>query len=140
VSTAVSTSTIDGHPGNVTRRIRAVIRRAHKRGLVATFTTDGSHAPGSWHKVILGRNRLGHAVDVGFTQRGIDRLSPHQRRRILIDFQTSEYKRAKRLRWRTYKELLGPHDGLCILQGQPVGLVNGTALENAHDNHVHVAR
>jgi hypothetical protein len=133
-------STIDGHPGNVTRRIKYVIRRAHKRPLVATATTDGSHAAGSWHKIIRGRNRRGRAVDVGFTQRDLARLSPHERRRILIDFQTSEYKRAKRLGWRTYKELLGPHDGLCILQGRPVRLVNGTAVENAHDNHVHVAR
>jgi hypothetical protein len=133
-------TTFDGHPGNVTRRVRAVISRAHKHGLVVTSTTDGGHADWSWHKVILGRNRLGHAVDVGFSQRDIDRLSPHQRRRRLIEFQTAEYKRAKRLLWRSYKELLGPHDGLCILQGRPVGLVNGTVLENAHDNHVHVAR
>jgi hypothetical protein len=113
-------STIDGHPSNVTRRVKYVIRRAHKHGLVVTSTTDGGHAD--------------------FTQHDIDHLSPHERRRRLIDFQTSEYKRARRLGFRTYKELLGPHDGLCILQGRPVGLVNGTALENQHDNHVHVAR
>jgi hypothetical protein len=133
-------STIDGHPSNVTRRVKYVIRRAHKHGLVVTSTTDGGHADFSWHKIVLGRNRRGHAVDVGFTQHDIDHLSPHERRRRLIDFQTSEYKRARRLGFRTYKELLGPHDGLCILQGRPVGLVNGTALENQHDNHVHVAR
>jgi hypothetical protein len=130
----------DGHPSHVTRRIRRVIRRAHRHGLVVTATTDGAHAPSSWHLIIPGRNRRGRAVDLGFSRHDLATLPGHTRRRILIDFQSAEYQRAKRYGWRTYLELLGPKDGLCILQGRPVGLVNGTALENAHDNHVHVAR
>jgi hypothetical protein len=133
-------TTFDGHPGNVTRRVRAVISRAHKHGLVVTATTDGAHAPFSWHTVLRGRNHLGHAVDLGFSAADLARLAPHERRRRLVAFQEAEYKRAKRLGWRSYKELLGPKDSLCVLQGRPVDLVNGTVLENQHDNHVHVAR
>jgi hypothetical protein len=105
-----------------------------------TFTTDGSHAPGRGTRSSSAATGSATPSTSASPSATSTRLSPHERRRILIDFQTSEYKRAKRLGWRTYKELLGPHDGLCILQGRPVGLVNGTALENAHDNHVHVAR
>jgi hypothetical protein len=118
----------DGRPGNVTRRIRSVIRRAHKHGLTVTATTNGTHASGSWHYVIRGRNTKGHAVDLA---------GPRNR---MEAFQRSEYARAKRYRFRTYKEIIGPLNGLIVLQGRPTGLVEGTALEQAHDTHVHVAR
>jgi hypothetical protein len=39
---------IDGHPSNVSRRVKATIRRAHKHGLVVTATTDPPQgAPGA---------------------------------------------------------------------------------------------
>lgn len=127
----------DGHRGNITRRLRPVIRRAHRAGLVVTTTTDGVHAAGSWHYVIRGRNTVGRAVDFGLPGPLVGTMKGA---RMLEAFQRAEYTRARRLRFRTYLEVIGPINGLCVLQGRPAGLVEGTALEQAHDNHVHVAR
>ncbi len=130
----------NGHPTNVNRRIRATIRRAAKHDLVVTSTTDGGHSRGSWHYVIPGRNREGCAVDFGFTAANLHRFSADQRRAKMVAFQRAEYARARRMRFLGWMELIGPENGLCILQGRPAGLAEGTALEQAHDNHVHIAR
>jgi hypothetical protein len=133
-------SSIDGHPGNITRRVRAVIRRAHKHGLVVTATTDGTHAQSSWHAPMKGRNAKGCAVDLGFTAHDLAKLTPEQRRRKLVAFQLAEYRYAKRFRFRTYLELLGPDTDYVLLRGQRADLVKGSPLEIQHRNHVHVAR
>lgn len=67
VGTFVS-SMLDGHPGNITDRVKRVIALAYKfadaRGYVCTVTatTDGRHAPGSFHNP----TPLGRAVDLIF--------------------------------------------------------------------------
>lgn len=129
--------TYDGHPGNVSRRIRYVIRRAHKAGLIVTATTDGTHARGSWHYIVRGRNRRGRGVDLGLPSREV---GTEYGQRKLEAFQRAEYKRARRLGFRTWLEIIGPVNGLVVLAGRPAGLTEGTVLEQAHDNHVHVAR
>lgn len=59
---------LDGHPGNIADSVKRVIGAAYKfaeqRGTVCTVTatTDGTHAPNSWHFP----NPLGHAVDLIF--------------------------------------------------------------------------
>lgn len=127
----------DGHPHNVIRRLRPVIRRAHRAGLIVTATTDGTHAKASWHKILPGRNKLGHAVDFGLPAQLVGTDVGYSR---LVRFQHAELRRAKRLRYRTYKEILGPDNAACVLAGRPCTLVEHSALEDQHDNHVHVAR
>jgi hypothetical protein len=137
---------IDGHPSNVSRRVKATIRRAHKHGLVVTATTDppqgapGHHSSGSWHYRLKGRNAKGCAVDLGFTANDVARLTPDQRRRKLVAFQLAEYRYAKRLRFRSWEELLGPQTDFVLLSGKRTDLVPGSPLEIQHRNHVHVAR
>jgi lysozyme len=106
----------------------------------ATATTDGIHAQSSWHAPMKGRNAKGCAVDLGFTAHDLAKLTAEQRRRKLVEFQLAEYRYAKRLRFRTYLELLGPRDDIALLAGKRTDLVNGSPLENQHDTHVHVAR
>jgi lysozyme len=137
---------IDGHPDNVTRRVRATIRRAHEAGLVATATTDpppntpGAHAAGSWHYPMKGRNANGCAVDVGFSAHDIEHLSADVRRLRLVRFQILEYRRAKRFKFRTWQEIIGPNDEYVVLGGKRADLARGSALERQHENHVHIAR
>jgi hypothetical protein len=50
-------------------------------------------------------------------------------------FQKREFARARRVHG--YTELIGPINNACILRGHPTTLPEGTALEQAHDNHVH---
>lgn len=65
-------SMLDGHPGNIADEVKRVIALAYKfadqRGYVCTVTatTDGTHAPNSWHYP----NPLGHAVDLVFATVG----------------------------------------------------------------------
>lgn len=136
----MTSSLFNGQPGNVNRRVRATIKRARKYGLVPTFTTNGTHSLGSWHKPWPGRNRLGAAVDLGFTRRDFERLTPEQRRGRLIAFQLAEYRFAKRMGFHTFQEILGPDNEYVLLKGGRTDLVEGTPLETMHESHVHIAR
>jgi hypothetical protein len=113
---------LNGRPGNVNRRIKGTIRRAVNAGLYVTSTTGGQHASGSWHY-------SGKAVDVAGSY---DKM---------VRFQRSEYNRGRFHfgRWK-YLELFGPVNYLCLKNGSPITLGEGTGLENLHDTHVHVAR
>lgn len=124
---------LNGHPGNVSRPIKRVITRGVKAGLVVTATTDGVHAINSWHYPrwsIYGL--VGKAVDLGLPARLV---GTDDGRRLLIAFQTSEFNR----RGHRYAELLGPNNKRCIKNGHVMQLAEGSALETAHDTHVHAA-
>jgi lysozyme len=129
-------SRIDGHPSNITRRVKATIRRAHKAGLVVAATTDGQHSPDSWHYPKKGRNANGCAVDL--TVPGA--MTAGERRLRLVAFQITEYRYAKRFGFRSWAEILGPDNDYVILGGARADLTEGSPLEQAHDDHVHVAR
>lgn len=66
-------SMLDGHPGNIADSVKRCIAAAYKfaaqRGTVCTVTatTDGQHAPNSWHYP----NPLGHAVDLIFPTKAL---------------------------------------------------------------------
>ncbi len=115
---------------------RAAICRAYAAGLVPTSTTGGQHAPGSFHKQNNARGE-GLAVDIGLrsdlvgTPAGANRLATFQRKE----------------HWRFHNgklkhdlvELIGPTNTLAVLRDVETDLVEGTPLENQHDNHVHEA-
>lgn len=111
------------------------IVRGYARGLVPTSTTAGSHAPGSFH---LQRNDQdeGEAVDLGLiethigTEYGRDKMVNHQR---------AELHRFRAGHEPRMVELIGPDNAAIVLRGRETDLVEGTALETAHDNHVHEA-
>jgi hypothetical protein len=69
-------SMLDGHPGDVADQVKRFIALAYRwaddNGAVCTVTatTDGSHATGSWHYILHGRNELGFAVDLIFATVG----------------------------------------------------------------------
>jgi GH25 family lysozyme M1 (1,4-beta-N-acetylmuramidase) len=108
-------------------KLREIIMKGYVRGLVPTATTNGNHAPGSYHY-------QGRAVDLGVRKEAIGTAWAQRR---LIGMQRREFKRWKPL---GYMELLGPDNAACVLGGQAAQLAEGTALEEAHDNHFHGAR
>lgn len=110
---------------------RKAICRAYVAGLVPTATTGGAHAPGSWHYRKNGSNE-GCAVDIG--HRRDDRYGPQRKAK----FHDAEWRRALSGKIRPV-ELIGPHNSKTILRGSRTSLAEGSALETAHDNHVHEA-
>ena len=116
---------LSGHPGNISWRMKRVVVRGVNHGLKVTSTTGGVHAPGSYHY-------RGRAVDFGHQRPGTA-----EARRELVAFQKSELSRYRR--WRQHKEIIGPDNGAIVLRGYETDLSEGTALEQAHDNHVHIA-
>jgi lysozyme len=115
-----------GPPTNVTGDVKRFITRAYARGLVPTSTTNGDHAPGSFHF----QNRaadIGLRTDLVGTTKGLRRMER---------FQRAEFRR----RGKTNPiELIGPINGQVVLSGVATSLQEGQALENQHDNHVHGA-
>lgn len=114
---------LNGHPGNVTEAVRKFIMRGVAAGLVCTSTTDGTHAARSYHYAKPGR-----AADMGlraFT------LTGQRKRRA---FQLAEAQHPDR-----YDELYGPDNRANVRGGVRMTLVEGSALETMHDNHVHGA-
>jgi hypothetical protein len=115
---------LNGHPGNVTMSTRAYIRRGVAAGLVCTSTSDGSHAPNSYHY-------SGRAADMGLpgslvgTKKGRDRM---------VRFQVAEARGPHH-----HAELFGPSNAWTVRNGRIISLAEGTALENLHDSHVHGA-
>jgi hypothetical protein len=123
----------NGHPALSSRRLRRTVIRANKRGLVVTATSDGVHSATSYHS-------QRRAVDLGFSAHDLREKSAGQRRRIMVEFQKSEYRRARTIGWFTYREIIGPDNTYNVLRSSPTSLAEGTSLEQMHDNHVHVAR
>ena len=115
---------LGGHRAPRPAGLRRIILRAHEGGLVVTSTNDGSHAATSYHY----RDR---AVDFGLpgplvnTSEGRDRL---------VRFQRALARQPGGL-----SELFGPDNAANVKNGRRISLAEGTALENQHDNHVHVA-
>lgn len=122
-----------GHPGNIARAVRRIIVRGVNHGLIVTFTTDGSHAPGSWHKILPPRNLLGRAVDLGVIPLLVGTA---EARRRLVAFQAFLI---DTFGPGTFHELFGPDNSLCVKNGVRITLLEGSDLEDMHDNHVHVA-
>jgi hypothetical protein len=110
----------NGHPTNVSADVKRVIVRANRAGLYVTSTTDGGHASTSYHY-------SGRAVDVAapMTSAGIA---------LMVKFQRELASSPG-----SYLEVFGPDNSACVKNGTRISLAEGTALENQHDNHVHVA-
>jgi hypothetical protein len=112
----------------LTAWVKRLIVRGYAAGLVPTATTNGVHAPGSFHT-------SGRAVDLGLpvsligTRKGLARLQSFQRAEFALW--------TRGLTGAT--ELIGPVNDLVVLRGMHAPLLEGTALENQHDNHFHGA-
>jgi hypothetical protein len=115
---------LNGHRPPKPAAFGAIILEAHRRGLVVTSTNDGQHAATSYHY----KDR---AVDFGLpgpligTTRGTAMMVGLQRRLAG--------------RPHGFAEIFGPDNAACVKNGARITLAEGTELENAHDNHVHVA-
>lgn len=114
-----------GHP-DVDPSLHPIIMEAlgHYR-LIVTSTADGVHAPGSFHY----RRR---AVDFGVVRSLVGRIIARLR---LTRFQRHLHrKHGKKL-----TELFGPSNRANRKWGRPLVMAEGSALEELHDDHVHVA-
>lgn len=118
-----------GVPGDIAKHLRRSLMRAYGRGMVVTATTNGNHATNSFHF-------LKRAFDVGLIHREIGTLKGTKR---LLDFQRSEFNAWARGRRPGLQELIGPDNDAVVLRGVHSPLAEGSPLEQAHDNHVHVA-
>lgn len=127
-----------GHPGNITNAVKRVIVRLHNRGLFVTSTTDGVHAPGSFH-------RFGRAVDAGNSRRcvthrgrrvcvGANPGTP-QARKLMVDAQRFLI---ARFGCGAFLELFGPDNVANCDEGRRITMAEGSALETLHDTHIHV--
>lgn len=121
-----------GADPNVEPPVKAFITRAYAAGLVPTSTTGGQHATGSFH-FQKGAHGGGRAADVGLRRELIGTVAGLD---LMQRFQRKEFERRAQTR---PAELIGPVNNLIVLGGAPTALGEGTALENAHDNHVHAA-
>lgn len=119
-------SMLNGHPNNVTLAVKRVIVRIVNHGLVVTSTTDGRHAPTSFHFTQPGR-----AVDAGHDPQTVSAVEGRRRKE---EFQRDLLRRGAR----HFDELFGPINNACVKNGVQITLVEGTALEENHDTHVHV--
>jgi len=115
-----------GVPIDVNAATRRFVTRGFAAGLVVTATTNGGHAPGSYHY-------RRQAADLGLRS---EEVGTAKGRRKLEAFQRAEY--AARAANRPL-ELLGPLNAQCVLRGSPTVLAEGAALEQQHDDHVHGA-
>lgn len=113
---------------DISKGCKKAIARGYGAGLVPTSTTGGTHAPGSYH----GQHR---AVDLGVRRELIGTQKAFKR---LARFQRAEFRRRQR-RQITPIELIGPDNSKIVLRGSATSLAEGSALEDAHDNHVHEA-
>lgn len=117
----------------VNRGTRRAARRACASWLVVTSTTDGVHAPGSYHNPVGGYGRAG---DFGVPDRFV---GTSEGRRRLVAYQRKEFNAWKRGKRPNMVELIGPDNYMVVLRGVHSPLSEGSGLENQHDNHVHQA-
>lgn len=110
---------LNGHPGNVSWRVKRAIVRGVNAGLTVTSTTGGNHAPGSYH----------------YRGRAVDMAGPWA---AMVRFQYRELSRFRR--WRKHVEIIGPDNHAIVLRGGETDLVEGSPLETNHDTHVHWAQ
>ena len=121
---------LNGHPGNISDACKRAIVRGVRAGLVVTATTDGDHSATSLHYPRNTASGLGEAVDFGLKASDLGNPKAVALRER---FQRQEFARGVG----NYRELFGPSNTHNAKNGQPTRLVEGTALEQAHDNHVH---
>lgn len=115
---------LNGH-GPVDSSLHWVIMEAFLYGLVVTSTTGGVHSKFSLHY-------SGRAVDFGVEAGLVGTLTAKLR---LLRFQRHMHsKHGRRL-----AELFGPSNRANRKWGKALQLAEGSALEQLHDNHVHVA-
>ncbi|MEA2279720.1 MAG: hypothetical protein QOK21_327 [Solirubrobacteraceae bacterium] len=115
---------LNGHRPPKPAAFGAIILEAHRRGLVVTSTNDGTHAANSFHY----RDR---AVDFGLPG---PLIGTPQGAAMMVGLQ-----RRLASRPHGFAEVFGPDNAACVKNGVRITLPEGTELENAHDNHVHVA-
>ena len=113
---------LGGHQPPRAAALWPIIRKAGGYGLVVTATTDGQHAPTSFHY-------SGKAVDFGVV--GSLAGTPEHMRRLKA-FQEAMFKEAPHL-----LELFGPIANHAVKNGRPT-TISGPLLQQ-HLNHVHVA-
>jgi hypothetical protein len=121
---------LNGHPGNITEECKRAIVRGVRAGLVVTATTDGNHSATSLHYPRNTRSGLGEAVDFGLKPADLGNPTAVARREA---FQRAEFARGPA----NYRELFGPSNVHNAKNGVHINLIEGTDLEQAHDNHVH---
>lgn len=114
---------------DVTPKLKKAIMRGFAIGLVPTSTKRSGPASDSWHNARDEKGR-GRAVDMGLRP---DKAGTAKGRELLVQFQRAEHNRGG---WR---EVIGPDNGLIILRGVRTNLTEGTALEEDHDDHTHLA-
>jgi hypothetical protein len=114
---------LQGLPGNITNATKRVIGHAYDNfNLRVSATTNGTHAPGSWHYPDSPQNdgKHGAAVDLYGSMEDMERYQRHQASRPSY-----------------FNELFGPIDGACVKDGERI-TISGSLAEQ-HDNHDHVA-
>lgn len=117
-------SAFNGHPTNVTPAVKRFIRRGVRAGLVVTATTDGRHAPGSFHYQRWHNRGRGADMAAAMTRVGIAKMKKFYQR---------EYRREKAHSGVQYMELFGPGRHYVKNGQRRPGQFPG------HDNHVHGA-
>lgn len=116
-------SMLDGHPANINDACKRLVANAYKfaeqRGYVCTVTatTDGTHAPGSWHNP----TPLGRAIDLIFAT--VAQMEEFQRFALEHTPDGAD----------NFNELFGP-DGFYVKDGSRVN-----AHFPDHGDHDHVA-
>lgn len=114
---------------------RAVVR-AYADGLVPTSTRRlPVSRTASFHQRRNSRGE-GMAVDFGLIERHI---GTRYGRDKMVAFQRAELRRDRSRAILGLTELIGPDNEAIILRGRETDLVEGTALEQQHDTHVHEA-
>ena len=108
----------NGHPALSNRKLKQAARIGARYGLVVTSTTDGTHAVGSYH----------------YSGRGLDIASGSSRQMV-----SAQRAILRELGAASLLEVFGPDNASCVKNGAVITLAEGSALENQHDNHVHVA-
>ena len=117
---------LNGHP-DVIPALHPLIMEAIARGLIVTATTDGVHTATSFH--YRKTNGKGHAVDIGRSWFSVFTFN------TLVRFQ----RHVHMVHGRKLAELFGPSNRANRKWGKSITLAEGSALENLHDNHVHIA-
>lgn len=108
----------NGHEPVQGRTLRKAVRIALAEGLVVTSTTGGTHTATSYHY-------QGRAVDLGSGS--------------VAQMERAQKAIVRKVGVSNLTELFGPANTPWVKNGVGISGAEGSALENLHDNHVHVA-
>lgn len=115
---------------DVNDKVKKFVTRGFAAGLVPTSLRRAPRFPGDHsHHIDGNAGDMAPRRELAGTAKGMRRM---------LRFQASELKRARRTSL-VELELIGPNNLEIILRGQETDLVEGTALEDQHDTHVHEA-